>query len=124
VTGMHIEKNGKWLLLELSGDIDLAWRDVHREEIQTALTDCPPRVIINLEQVSFMDSTGLSLIVEAYRHCIDGEVLILNPRHFVMRTLGVSGLDRIVTVVSDCDEVREIYAQLTESDPRDRGLAI
>ena len=121
---MHIEKNDQWLLLELSGDVDLAWYDAHREDIQTALADCPPRVMIDLEHVRFMDSTGLSVIVEAHRQCIDGEVLILNPRHFVMRTLGIAGLDQIVTVVSDRDEVRAIYAQLTEADSRDRGFAM
>jgi anti-sigma B factor antagonist len=120
---MRVEKNEQWLLLELAGDIDLAWHEDHQEQIRSALTDCPPLVIIDLEQVNFMDSTGLSLIAQAYRHCVDGEVLVLNPRHFVMRTLGVAGLDQIVTVVSECAEVRAVYDQLATPDSQTRHSA-
>src|SRR5215207_359807 len=111
---MHTEKNDRWLLLELSGDIDLVWVDDHREEIQAALFACPPLVVIDLEQVRFMDSTGLSIVVHAYRHCLDGEVLILNPRHFVMRVFEVAGVDQLVTVVSDSAEVRAVYDHLVK----------
>src|SRR5215204_3832392 len=113
---MHIEKNDNWLLLELSGDIDLVWVDDHRDEIQAALADCPPLVVIDLEQVRFMDSTGLSIVVQAYRHCMDGEVLILNPRHFVMSVFGVEAVAQLATAVSDSVEVRAVYDRLVKSD--------
>jgi anti-sigma B factor antagonist len=111
---MDIEKHSQWLRLELSGDIDLAWYEDHREAIDCALTDCPPTVLIDLEQVRFMDSTGLSLIVQAYRARADrtGEVIILNPCPFLQRTLGIAGLDQLVTVVSTREEARQVYHQL------------
>jgi anti-sigma B factor antagonist len=116
VTGMHIEKNDNWLRLQLFGEIDLVWRDAHRDDIQVAFENCPPLVIIDLENVRFMDSTGLSLVVEAYRHCMDGEVLVLNPRQLVLRTIGVAGLDKIVTIVSSCDEIRALFDRLAQLD--------
>ena len=113
---MKIEKYSQWLRLELSGDIDLAWHEDHREAIGAALTDCPPTVLIDLEHVVFMDSTGLSLIVQAYlaRGDDSGEVIIINPCPFVQRTLALAGLDQIVTVVSTCEEVRQVYHQLAD----------
>jgi anti-sigma B factor antagonist len=111
---MDIEKYSQWLRIELSGDIDLAWHEDHREAIDRALTDCPPTVLIDLEHVDFMDSTGLSLIVQAYRARADrtGEIIVLNACPFVLRTLEVAGLDQLVTVVSTCEEARKVYDRL------------
>ena len=118
---MNIEKYSHWLRLEISGDLDLAWHEDHQEAIGAALTDCPPTVLIDLEHVDFMDSTGLSLIVQAYlaRGDDTGEVIILNPRPFVQRTMALAGLDQLVTVVSTCEEARKVYDQLAHLSARE-----
>ena len=121
---MKIEKGDRWLRIELAGDIDLAWYEGHRVDIEMALEPCPALVIVDVEQVSFMDSTGLSLLVEAYRRCRleDGEVCVLHPSPFVVNTLGIAGLDQIVTVVTSSQEVRQIYDRVAALDGSDSAI--
>jgi hypothetical protein len=42
--------------------------------------------------------------------------LVLNPRQLVLRTIGVAGLDKIVTIVSSCDEIRALFDRLAQLD--------
>jgi anti-anti-sigma regulatory factor len=75
-------------------------------------------VMVDVEHVSFMDSSGLALLAMAYRQCQqrDGEVCVIHPQPFVARTLGIAGLDQVVTVVNDCREVRELYNRMSQLD--------
>jgi anti-sigma B factor antagonist len=52
-------------VLELVGEFDLAAEPVLRQELETAL---PPMLVLDLSRVTFMDSTGLRLLLEADAH--------------------------------------------------------
>ncbi len=116
---MKIEKSSQWLRIGLFGEIDLDWYEDHRADIELALRDCPALVIIDVEHVSFMDSTGLSLLVQAYHRCQlqDGEVYVLHAQPKVARMIGVAGLDQVVTVATDSQEVRHVYERMAQTDP-------
>ena len=115
---MKIEKGRGWARLVLEGDIDLAWLESHSADVEDSLQDNPALVIVDVEHVTFMDSSGLAILAKAYRECRqrDGEVCVIHPQPFVARTLGIAGLDQVVTVISDCREVREIYSRLAQLD--------
>jgi anti-sigma B factor antagonist len=50
-------------VLELSGEFDLAAEPIFERELEPALT--APRLVLDLSRVTFMDSTGLRLVLEA-----------------------------------------------------------
>jgi anti-anti-sigma factor len=60
----------------------------------------PARLVIDLSDVTFMDSSGLGLIVAVHnlqkRH--GGVVVLTGPQRVVRRVLAISGLDRVVDV--------------------------
>ena len=115
---MKFEKGNRWLRIELVGEIDLAWYEDHRADIERALENRPALVIVDVEHVSFMDSTGLALLAKAYRRCKDqcGEVCVIYPTPFVQRTLGIVGLDQVVTVVTSDEDVRQIEDRVAALD--------
>ena len=115
---MKFEKGNRWLRIELVGEIDLAWYEEHRADIENALKTCLALVIVDVEHVSFMDSTGLAILAKAYRRCQGegGEVCVLLPTPFVQRTLAIVGLDQIVTVVTSDEEVRHIEERVAALD--------
>ncbi len=123
---MKIEKNTHWLRFELCGEIDLAWCESHSAEIELALEDCPALVVFDVERVNFIDSTGLSLLVQAYHACQrqDGEVCVLHPQPIVARVLGAAGLDQLVTVVSTCEEARGIHERMAGLDLVDTSTRV
>lgn len=58
------------------------------------------RISLNLAELSFMDSTGLSLLVAIYqRACASGgELVIFSPTRPVRRLFAVAGLDAFLTI--------------------------
>jgi anti-sigma B factor antagonist len=59
-----------------------------------------PRVLINLSEVSFLDSAGLAALVGGVRRTRDlgSEVVVACNRPQLLRVFQHSGFDRIVTV--------------------------
>jgi anti-anti-sigma factor len=61
-------------------------------------------IVIDLVELTFMDSSGLGLIHEARRKAIDngGNLVVCNPSPIVLRVMEITGLD---TWVTDWDPV-------------------
>ena len=51
------------MVLELSGEFDLAAEPIFQRELEPALT--ASKLVLDLSRVTFMDSTGLRLVLEA-----------------------------------------------------------
>ena len=81
--------------LVIRGEIDLIVRDELARALDDAVTP-GGRVVLDVTDVSFLDSTGLG---ELARAAAGGcEIVVLNPQSAVRRALEVSGLDHIVHV--------------------------
>jgi anti-anti-sigma factor len=65
VQGLHVARRQEAdaTVLELSGEFDLAAEPVFQRELEPALT--APKLVLDLSRVTFMDSTGLRLVLEA-----------------------------------------------------------
>ncbi|HEY3772463.1 MAG TPA: STAS domain-containing protein [Solirubrobacteraceae bacterium] len=53
------------VILSLDGELDLSTAPEFERELVRALGEDPGRVLVDLSQLAFMDSTGLELIVRA-----------------------------------------------------------
>jgi anti-sigma B factor antagonist len=88
-----------------TGEIDLATVDAVRDELTHARADAR-RVVLDLRGVSFMDSSGLRLLVELQRaSAADGFTfaVVRGPRS-LQRLLELSGLEGRVRMVDDPGE--------------------
>ena len=79
-----------------AGDIDAATADPLREEILALVeAEQPEHLVIDLRDVTFMDSAGLAVLVrirkQQLRH--GGAVTVTNPIPRVNRILKITGLD-------------------------------
>lgn len=54
-------------ILALSGRFDVTTASTIRDWIEEAVTKEPPFLVVNLEEVEFMDSTGLSTLVHGMK---------------------------------------------------------
>jgi len=61
-----------------------------------------PRVVVDLRQVTFMDSSGINIFIAAHRTLTDagGWLRLASPTDAVLRTLQLVGLDTVI----DCRE--------------------
>ncbi len=77
-------------VVELSGEIDLHTRHVLQEALRTVDADSP--VVIDLTDVTFMDSAGLQVLLTTRRRAA---VTIRGARPFVHRVFELAGLDQL-----------------------------
>jgi anti-anti-sigma factor len=78
------------------GEIDLAVREILRLFIAKAM-ESTDRVVVDVSEVSFLDSTGLNELVRAKRAGCD--VVVLHPQPAVRHTLQISGLDTYIQIM-------------------------
>jgi anti-sigma B factor antagonist len=78
--------------VRLAGELDL----YNASEISAALAepvgDSPERLVIDLTEVTFVDSTALGTLVEANRQLQGTTLVLAAPGPDVLRALEVSGL--------------------------------
>ncbi|KYH31635.1 STAS domain-containing protein [Neomoorella mulderi] len=92
---------GKELWVRVKGEVDLESADALRRELEASLDHAHPEVLmLDLEGVTFMDSSGLGVILGRYRRLKKqgGRVVICRPQPQVRRLLEISGLSKIMTI--------------------------
>ena len=100
-----IERDGE-LCIELSGELDIASAaEVEARLLQLQSGDAPERLVIDLSEVQFLDSTGLSLLINADRRA-RGEgrrLTVISGTGAPRRILEISGLHGLIDIVETLD---------------------
>ena len=89
------------LLLEFSGEIDHHGARSALRELEMAMDAALPRtLVLDLQGVTFMDSSGIALILRAQQRMqmLDGSVLVRNVPQQARRVLDAAGIGRLVTI--------------------------
>jgi anti-sigma B factor antagonist len=92
--GTHVRETGELWLLRVRGEIDVATSPKLEAVLDEAIAAQPARVIVELDSVTFLDSTGLRVLVEAQRRLQEcgGTLVIDGMSEAVRRVLEVTGL--------------------------------
>ncbi len=90
------------LKITLHGEIDHHSAKAAREEIDLKILEYRAKtVLIDLQGVGFMDSSGLGLILGRYTHAKEaGSVLkVINPSPGAEKVLRMAGTDKIIPII-------------------------
>lgn len=98
---LHAEQEGDAHLIRLVGELDLANADTLESELSEALTNGQDRVVVDMRELTFIDSTGLALLVGALaRDEGVGRLRFVPSRaQAVIRVLELTGLDKRLPLV-------------------------
>jgi anti-sigma B factor antagonist len=90
-----------WTILSIKGEIDIATAGTLDEAVEQAVSDGRTRIAIDLEGVSFMDSTGLRTLIVAHRRLADigGMLAVIPGSGPTRRLLEVAGVVDTLEVV-------------------------
>lgn len=92
---------GKTLTIILSGEIDHHNAVKFRTSIDRSIAEkSPQRLVFELGNIDFMDSSGLGLIMGRYKKIkeLGGELVIQNPNEAVLKICRLSGLGRLIKI--------------------------
>lgn len=92
------ETVGELEVVRIDGELDQASVPAVREAIDGAIESGPGGVLVDLSRCEFIDSSGLSLIVDAQRR-LDAEGAsfgVCSPTEDVRRLLALTGIDGAV----------------------------
>jgi anti-sigma B factor antagonist len=102
---LSVEKTDDLCIVRLAGELDLYNAPAVRDALAEACADAPTRVIIDLTEVEFVDSTALGVLIEARTKLTNRNGFVLaGPRLETRRALEISGLDRHFAVHQSVDE--------------------
>ena len=93
-------------IVRAGGIVDLATMRPMREAVRDLLSDGVKHMVLDLRDVLYMDSAGISIIMTAKRGVSDrrGEVFVAAKSGEVSRALHLVQMDRVVKFVEDPQE--------------------
>jgi anti-sigma B factor antagonist len=102
---IEVEERETYALVGMAGELDLA----AAEAVETALApveDRFPTVVLDLRNVTFLDSTGIRVLVSADARARKAgrELKIVRGPEEVQKLLYLAGLDKILPLI-DADEL-------------------
>ena len=103
-----IDRNGGATVVRLAGELDLYNAHAVREALIGCCEESPDRLVVDLSEVKFIDSTALGVLIEARSRMSDRSGFRLAaPGLETRRALEVSGLDRHFVVHDTVAEALE-----------------
>lgn len=87
-------------VVNVQGEVDVYTAPRLREEIHRCLDQGSHKLVINLSEVAYMDSSGLGVLIGALKRAREenGDLLVAAPNARISRILEVTGLSKIFNV--------------------------
>jgi anti-sigma B factor antagonist len=98
---------GRAAVITVSGELDLASSAILEEELARVSDSGATHVIIDLRELDFMDSTGLSTLVKAHQRADEAGrafSLVRGPQQ-VQRLLSLTGVEERMTFANTPEEL-------------------
>ena len=95
--GLDVTKQNGAAVLRVSGEVDVATAPRLREQVVSLVGDGERRIVVDLEVVDFIDSTGLGVLVGALKRVRThgGELVIVCTQPRLLKVFEITGLVRV-----------------------------
>src|SRR5437660_608014 len=96
---LEVDRKADWQVLTVRGEVDVTTTPRVRAQLIALLSDGTPQLIVDLEGVDFLDSSGLGALVAALKlaRSRSGELrVVCEHQRSVRKVLEVTGLERVL----------------------------
>lgn len=104
---VYLERSDDFPVVRVVGEIDLATAPELRDRLAEIPSDAGA-VVIDLSEVTFLDSTGLSVLVASWKRISEGrehgDIRLVVTRPAIQRVLDVTGLAQVFGVFATLEE--------------------
>lgn len=99
-------ENGDRTVVEVTGEIDVYTAPALREELSRLVDGEHTNLVVDLTQVSFMDSTGLGVLVGALKkvRTLGGDLQLVITQERILKVFRITALTQVFTIHSTLDE--------------------
>jgi anti-sigma B factor antagonist len=96
---------GTTVEMNLSGELDIATAPTVRHHVARVLQERPEIAVVNLRQVTFIDSSGLHTLLASRKHAVamGSSLVVIRPAGPADRAFTLSGLDTIFPTIAGAD---------------------
>jgi anti-sigma B factor antagonist len=98
VTPRRIDENTQ--ALDLEGEVDVYTAPLLRQEIMDQVDGGVKNLLVNLQQVEYLDSTGLGILIGGVKRLKEqgGSLRLVGPSARITRIFEITGLNKIFDV--------------------------
>jgi anti-sigma B factor antagonist len=93
-------------VVAVAGEIDVYTSPVLQEKLVEVLRDGSSNIVLDLSKVTFLDSTGLGVLITALKRCrnAEGDLELVTAQPNVLKVLEITGLNDVFQVRPSLDE--------------------
>jgi len=99
----NIIEMGKTSMVSIKGEIDIYSIEKFREAIEEKIKTKEPEIILDCSELSYMDSTGMSVLIELRNKTKEKgqKIIMMNPRPNIKKLMALTGVDKIIEIVDN-----------------------
>jgi anti-sigma B factor antagonist len=104
--GLDVSKVDSYAVVDVKGEIDVYTAPKLREKLIELVSEGSYDVVVNLEGVDFLDSTGLGVLVGALKRvkAHDGSLALVCTQDKILKIFKITGLTKVFPIHSSVDE--------------------
>ncbi len=98
--GIDVRRIASHAVVDVKGEIDVYTAPKLREKLIELVSEGSYDVVVNLEGVDFLDSTGLGVLVGALKRvkAHDGSLSLVCTQDKILKIFKITGLTRVFTI--------------------------
>jgi anti-sigma B factor antagonist len=100
-----VSENSGWTVVSVYGELDVATAPELREQLIQLVGEGRTRLVLDLDGIDFLDSTGLGTVVSALKRVRThgGDLRLVCTQARITRLFEITGLDKAVPLLPTLD---------------------
>lgn len=105
---VSVERDGDTCVMKLGGEVDVYTSPLFKERLVKSIDDGCRSIVVDLEGVEFIDSSGLGVLVSGLRRIKEneGSIHLVLTREPILKVFRITGLDRVFPIYSSLEEAK------------------
>ena len=113
------DNHGDRTVVHVSGEIDVYTAPLVREKLDDQLREGHTDLVVDLTDVTFLDSTGLGVLVGRLKRVrtLGGSLRLVGSEERVLKVFAITGLDKVFEIHADLDSALSARGEQAEVTP-------
>lgn len=98
--GLDVTEQGGSTVLAVRGEVDVYTAPRLREKLVELVAQGKHQIVVDLEAVDFLDSTGLGVLVGGLKRLRshDGDLVLVCTQHRILKVFEITGLTKVFAI--------------------------